>query len=123
MNDADVPVAKVLEGIDGAADAGVAAIKVNMVVKRAVNDPQVVDMARHFRGSPHVVRFIEFMDVGSTNGWRMDDVIPSAEIVRRISAEFPLAPMVANYGGEVAEPWRDRDGQGEIGVVPAGTHA
>jgi cyclic pyranopterin phosphate synthase len=123
MNDADFPVAKVLEGIDAAAAAGLAPIKVNMVVKRGVNDHQVLDMARHFRASGHIVRFIEFMDVGSTNGWRMDDVIPSAEIVRQISAHFPLEPADANYGGEVAERWRYLDGQGEIGVISSVTQA
>jgi cyclic pyranopterin phosphate synthase len=123
MNDADFPVAKVLEGLDAAADAGLAPIKVNMVVKRGVNDHQVVDMARHFRGSGHIVRFIEYMDVGSTNGWRMDDVIPSAEIVRRIAAQFPLDPAEANYRGEVAERWRYRDGGGEIGVISSVTEA
>ena len=123
MNDADFPVAKVLEGIDAAAAAGLGPIKVNMVVKRGVNDHQVVDMARHFRGSGHIVRFIEFMDVGSTNGWRMDDVVPSAEIVRRISAQFPLATVEANYSGEVAERWRFLDGRGEIGVISSVTQA
>ncbi len=123
MNDADFPVAKVLEGIEAAAAAGLAPVKVNMVVKRGVNDHQVLDMARHFRGSGHIVRFIEFMDVGSTNGWRMDDVIPSAEIVRRISAEFALAPAEANYRGEVAERWRYTDGAGEIGVISSVTEA
>jgi cyclic pyranopterin phosphate synthase len=123
MNDADFPVAKVLEGLDAAADAGLAPIKVNMVVKRGVNDHQVVDMARHFRGSGHIVRYIEYMDVGSTNGWRMDDVIPSAEIVRRIDAQFPLAPVEANYRGEVAERWRYLDGGGEIGVIASVTEA
>jgi len=123
MNDADFPVAKVLEGIDAAAQAGLGPIKVNMVVKRGVNDHQVVDMARHFRGSPHIVRYIEFMDVGSTNGWRMDDVVPSAEIVRQISSQFPLAPAQANYSGEVAERWRYLDGSGEIGVISSVTQA
>jgi GTP 3',8-cyclase len=123
MNDADFPVAKVLEGIDAAAAAGLSPVKVNMVVKRGVNDHQVVDMARHFRGSGHIVRFIEFMDVGSTNGWRMDDVIASAEIVRRIAAQFPLAPVDANYSGEVAGRWRYLDGQGEIGVISSVTEA
>jgi cyclic pyranopterin phosphate synthase len=123
MNDADFPVAKVLEGIDAAAAAGLAPIKINMVVKRGVNDDQVVDMARHFRGTGHIVRFIEFMDVGSTNGWRMDDVIPSAEIVRRISEPFPLAPAEANYQGEVAGRWRYLDGGGEIGVISSVTEA
>jgi cyclic pyranopterin phosphate synthase len=123
MNDADFPVAKVLEGIDAAAAAGLAPIKVNMVVKRGVNDHQVLDMAKRFRGTGHIVRFIEFMDVGSTNGWRMDDVIASAEIVRRVSAEFALAPADANYRGEVAERWRYTDGQGEIGVISSVTEA
>jgi cyclic pyranopterin phosphate synthase len=123
MNDVDFPVAKVLEGIDAAARAGLAPIKINMVVKRGVNDHQVLDMARHFRGSGHVVRFIEFMDVGSTNGWRMDDVVPSAEIVRRISQLHPLEPIDANYAGEVAERWRYRDGAGEIGVISSVTQA
>jgi cyclic pyranopterin phosphate synthase len=94
-----------------------------MVVKRGVNDHQVVDMARHFRGTGRIVRFIEFMDVGSTNGWRMDDVIPSAEVVRRISAAFPLEVADPNYAGEVAERWRYRDGQGEIGVISSVTQA
>jgi GTP 3',8-cyclase len=123
MNDADFPVAKVLEGIDAAAEAGLAPVKVNMVVKKGVNDHQVVDMARHFRGTGHIARFIEFMDVGSTNHWRMDDVIPSAEIVRAISREFPLEPIDANYEGEVAERWRYRDGKGEIGVISSVTQA
>ena len=123
MNDADFPVAKVLESIDAAAEAGLAPVKVNMVVKRGVNDHQVVDMARRFRGTGHVVRFIEFMDVGSTNHWRMDDVIASAEVVRRISREFPLEPIGANYEGEVAERWRYRDGSGEIGVISSVTQA
>ena len=123
MNDVDFPVARVLEGIDAAHAAGLSPIKVNMVVKRGVNDGQVVEMARHFRGSPHIVRFIEFMDVGSTNGWRMDDVIPSAEVVRRISAHYPLVAADANYAGEVAERWRYEDGAGEIGVISSVTQA
>jgi cyclic pyranopterin phosphate synthase len=93
------------------------------VVKRGVNDHQVVDMARHFRGTGHIVRFIEFMDVGSTNGWRMDDVIPSEEVVRRVSAQFPLDPVGANYAGEVAQRWRYRDGCGEIGAISSVTRA
>jgi GTP 3',8-cyclase len=123
MNDADFPVAKVLEGIEAASAAGLGPIKVNMVVKRGVNDEQVVEMARHFRGSGHIVRFIEFMDVGSTNGWRMDDVVASAEIVRRISAQFPMAPVEPNYTGEVAERWRYLDGRGEVGVISSVTQA
>jgi len=123
MNDADFPVAKVLAAIDAAAEAGLAPIKVNMVVKRGVNDQQVVEMARHFRGSGHVVRFIEYMDVGSTNGWRMDDVVPSAEVVRRIGERFPLEPLDAHYPGEVAQRWRYADGAGEIGVISSVTRA
>jgi GTP 3',8-cyclase len=123
MNDADFPVAKVLEGIDAAAAAGLGPIKINMVVKRGVNDGEIVPLARRFRGSGHIVRFIEFMDVGSTNGWRMDDVLPSAEVVRRIGAQFPLEPAQANHPGEVAERWRYRDGAGEIGVISSVTQA
>jgi cyclic pyranopterin phosphate synthase len=123
MNDADFPVAKVLEGIDAAAAAGLGPLKVNMVVKRGVNDHQVVDMARHFRGTGQIMRFIEFMDVGSTNGWRMDDVVPSAEVVYRIGEQFPLEPVEANYDGEVADRWRYVDGQGEIGVISSVTKA
>jgi cyclic pyranopterin phosphate synthase len=123
MNDADFPVADVLKGIDAAAEAGLQPVKINMVVKRGLNDHSVVDMARHFKGSGHIVRFIEFMDVGATNGWRMDDVVPSAEIVRRISAEMPLEPAQPNYTGEVAERWRYTDGSGEIGVISSVTQA
>ena len=123
MNDADFPVARVLEGIDAAAAAGLGPIKVNMVVKRGANHQEVLPMARRFRGSGHIVRFIEFMDVGSTNGWRMDDVVPSAEVVRRIGEQFPLEPADASYAGEVAERWRYRDGAGEIGVISSVTQA
>ncbi len=123
MNDVDFPVGKVLEAINAAADAGLGPVKINMVVKRGVNDHEIADMARHFRGTTHIVRFIEFMDVGATNGWRMDDVIPSTEVVRRISAEFPLVAADANYTGEVAERWRYADGQGEIGVISSVTEA
>jgi cyclic pyranopterin phosphate synthase len=123
MNDADFPVGRVLEGIEAAAAAGLAPIKINMVVKRGVNDHQVADMAAHFRGTGHIVRFIEFMDVGSTNGWRMDDVIPSAEVVRRIAERFPIEPAVPNYVGEVAERWRYIDGAGEVGVISSVTEA
>ena len=123
MNDVDFPVGKVLEAIDVAAAAGLGPIKINMVVKRGVNDHQIIDMARHFKGSGHIVRFIEFMDVGATNGWCMDDVIASAEVVRRISANFPLVVADANYQGEVAERWRYADGSGEIGVISSVTEA
>jgi cyclic pyranopterin phosphate synthase len=124
MNDVDFPVAQVLAGIDAAADAGLGPVKVNMVVKRGVNDHEIVAMARHFRGSGHIVRFIEFMDVGSSNGWKMDDVVPSAEVVERIAREVaPLEPVDAQYAGEVAERWRYRDGSGEIGVISSVTQA
>ncbi len=123
MNDVDFPVAKVLDAIDAAADAGLTPVKINMVVKRGVNDHDIVEMARRFKGSGHVVRFIEFMDVGATNGWRMDDVIPSAEVVRRISEVFPLRVADAHYQGEVAERWEYADGSGEIGVISSVTDA
>ncbi len=123
MNDADYPVSSVLKGIDAAAEAGLGPIKVNMVVKGGVNDGGVVDMARHFRGSGHIVRFIEFMDVGSSNGWKMDEVVPSRDIVDRIDKVFPLEQVDPNYVGEVAERWRYRDGSGEIGVISSVTQA
>jgi cyclic pyranopterin phosphate synthase len=123
MNDVDFPVAKVLAAIDAAAAAGFAPIKVNAVVKRGVNDDQIVPMARYFKGSGHILRFIEFMDVGASNGWRLDDVIPSAAVVRQIHAAFPLAPIDPNYSGEVAERWRYLDGSGEIGVISSVTQA
>jgi len=116
MNDADFPVAKVIEGIESAAAAGLGPVKVNMVVKRGVNDHALLAMAERWRGTGHIVRFIEYMDVGSTNGWRMDDVVPSAEVVQRIGERWPLEPVEANYAGEVAERWRYRDGAGEIEV-------
>jgi len=94
-----------------------------MVVKRGVNDHQIVEAARHWRDSGHILRFIEFMDVGSTNGWRMDDVVPSAEVVRRISERWKVEPVGANYAGEVAERWRYVDGGGEIGVISSVTQA
>jgi cyclic pyranopterin phosphate synthase len=123
MNDVDFPVARVLEGIEAAAAAGLAPIKINMVVQRGVNDHTVVAMARRFKGTGHIVRFIEFMDVGATNGWRMDDVVPSAEVVARIGRELPLEPVDPNYYGEVAERWRYQDGSGEIGVISSVTQA
>jgi cyclic pyranopterin phosphate synthase len=121
MNDVDFPVERVLEGIAAAAAAGLAPIKVNMVVKRGVNDDSIIEMARRFRGSGHILRFIEFMDVGATNGWRMDDVVPASEIVQRIDAELPLEPIDPNYRGEVARRWRYRDGGGEIGLIASVT--
>jgi cyclic pyranopterin phosphate synthase len=120
MNDVDFPVARVLEGIEAAAGVGLP-VKVNAVVKRGVNDAGVVDMARHFRGTGHALRFIEYMDVGTTNGWRLDDVVPAAEIVERIDAVFPLEAVEAAYRGEVAQRWRYRDGAGEIGVISSVT--
>jgi len=121
MNDADFPVSEVLDGIDAAAAAGLAPIKINTVVKRGVNEASVLPMARYFKGSGHIVRFIEFMDVGHTNHWRMDDVIPSAEIVRMIDEKMPLEAVEPNYRGEVAERWRYRDGSGEIGIIASVT--
>jgi cyclic pyranopterin phosphate synthase len=123
INDADCPVARVIEGIEAAAAAGMAPIKINMVVKRGVNDGHVLAMAERWRGTGHIVRFIEYMDVGSTNGWRMDDVVPSAEIVKLIGARWPLEPVEPDYRGEVAERWRYRDGGGEIGVIASVTQA
>jgi cyclic pyranopterin phosphate synthase len=123
MNDADFPVAKVIEGIEAAADAGLGPVKINMVVKRGVNDGGIVQMAERWRGTGHIMRYIEFMDVGSTNGWRMDDVVPSAEVVRRIAQRWPLEAIDPNYAGEVAERWRYLDGAGEIGVISSVTQA
>ena len=123
INDADCPVSKVIEGIEAAAAAGMAPIKINMVVKRGTNDGHVLAMAERWRGTGHIVRFIEYMDVGSTNGWRMDDVVPSAEIVKLIGARWPLEPVEPDYRGEVAERWRYRDGAGEIGVISSVTQA
>ncbi|HSC98506.1 MAG TPA: GTP 3',8-cyclase MoaA [Casimicrobiaceae bacterium] len=123
MNDVDFPVARVLHGIDAAAAAGLAPIKINAVVKRGMNEHAIVPLARHFRGSGHIVRFIEYMDVGHTNGWRMDHVVPAAEIVASVDREFPLEPIGANYAGEVAQRWRYRDNGEEIGVIASVTQA
>ena len=120
MNDVDFPVARVLDGIDAAAAAGLP-VKVNAVVKRGQNDGELVALAQHFRGTGHTLRFIEFMDVGATNGWRLDDVVPAAEIVSTIDAVFALEPVEAAYRGEVARRWRYRDGEGEIGVIASVT--
>ncbi len=117
MNDVDFPVSDVLEGIEAAVVAGLTPVKVNMVVKRGVNDDGILAMAEHFRGSGNIVRFIEFMDVGSSNGWRLDDVVPAQEILDTISAKHPIRPVAANYPGEVATRWQYVDGQGEIGLV------
>lgn len=123
ISDVDLSVSDVLAGIDAANAAGLGPIKVNMVVKRGVNDHQVVDMARHFKGSGHILRFIEYMDVGASNGWRLDDVLPSREVIARINAAFPLEATEPNYHGEVAERWQYRDGSGEIGVISSVTQA
>jgi cyclic pyranopterin phosphate synthase len=123
MNDADFPVADVLRGIDAAQAAGLQPIKVNMVVQRGVNDHEVPAMARHFRGSGIVLRFIEYMDVGATNGWRMDQVVPSAELLQRLQAHWPLDALDATAPGETAERWCYRDGAGEIGFISSVTKA
>ncbi|HKI91595.1 MAG TPA: radical SAM protein, partial [Gaiellaceae bacterium] len=120
LNDVDFPVLRVLEGIDAAAAAGLP-VKVNAVVKRGVNDGDVVMLAERFRGTGHTLRFIEYMDVGSTNGWRLDEVVPADEIVRRIDAVWPLEPVPAARGDETARRFRYRDGAGEIGVIASVT--
>ena len=121
MNDVDFPVARVLAGIDAAVAAGLAPVKINMVVRRGLNEASILPMARHFRNTGHILRFIEYMDVGHTNGWRLEDVVSAREIVRTIDAELPLLPIEANYRGEVAERWRYADGSGEIGVIASVT--
>jgi cyclic pyranopterin phosphate synthase len=126
MNDVDFPVADVLRGIDAALAAGLGPVKVNMVVKRGTNDHEIVPMARHFRerhGPDVVLRFIEYMDVGSTNGWRMDEVLPSARVLERLSNVFPLEPLEPAQPGETAQRWRYRDGGGEIGLISSVTQA
>jgi cyclic pyranopterin phosphate synthase len=120
MNDVDFPVSQVLDGIAAASAVGMP-VKVNVVVKRGLNDGDVLDLARYFRGTGHILRFIEFMDVGHTNGWRMDDVVPAAEIVRTIDAAFPVKAVEPAYRGEVARRWRYVDGAGEIGVIASVT--
>jgi cyclic pyranopterin phosphate synthase len=123
MNDVDFPVSDVLEGIEVASKVGLGPIKVNMVVKGGLNDQEIVPMARHFKGSGVILRFIEYMDVGASNGWKMDEVIPSAEVVRRISETMALEEIEPNYTGETAERWRYVDGSGEIGVISSVTQA
>jgi cyclic pyranopterin phosphate synthase len=130
MNDVDFPVAEVLEGIDAAKRAGLGPIKVNMVVKRGTNDHEIIPMARHFKGSGVVLRFIEYMDVGATNGWRMNDVLPSAEVIARLQTELPLIALEAAAPGETAQRWgyADANGQhdvaaGEVGVISSVTQA
>jgi GTP 3',8-cyclase len=121
MNDVAFPVARVLAGIDAAAAAGLTPVKINMVVKRDVNDDCIAPMAERFRGSGHILRFIEYMDVGTTNGWRMNDVVPAADIIETVNQRWPIDPIPPNYPGEVATRYRYRDGGGEIGVIASVT--
>jgi cyclic pyranopterin phosphate synthase len=121
MNGDRLSVSRVLEGIAAAERSGLSPIKINCVVQKGVNDHTLVDLARRFKGTPHIVRFIEFMDVGTRNQWDMTKVLPAAEIVALIGAELPIEPASANYRGEVAKRWRYRDGQGEIGVISSVT--
>jgi cyclic pyranopterin phosphate synthase len=121
MNDVDFPVEKVLEGMDAAQKVGLEPIKVNMVVKRGVNESSVLPMAHFFREKDYILRFIEYMDVGHTNGWRTNDVVSAKEIVNMINAELPLETLDPNYKGEVAERWKYKDGSGEIGVISSVT--
>ena len=121
INDVAFPVRRVLNAIDNAAVAGLTPVKLNMVVKAGFNDHSILPMARYFHGSEHILRFIEYMDVGHTNGWRMKDVVPAAEIVNRINHKMPIEPVDPNYRGEVARRWRYRDGGGEVGVVASVT--
>jgi len=121
MNDVGFPVARVLDGIEAAAAAGLAPVKVNMVVKRGVNDQSVLSMAERFRGSGRILRFIEYVDVGTTNGWRLDDVVPAAEIVETIARVWPLEPVEPTYRGEVARRYRYCDGAGEVGLIASVT--
>ena len=121
MNDVGFPVAKVLEAIEAAASAGLGPVKVNAVVKRGLNDHTLVAMARHFRGTGHILRFIEYMDVGATNGWQLEQVVPAAEIVATIAAQLPCEPVEPNYPGEVARRYRYLDGSGEFGVIASVT--
>jgi cyclic pyranopterin phosphate synthase len=121
MNDVAFPAAKVLEAIDNAAAAGLDPVKIDMVVKRGVNDKDIVPMAAHFRNSGHILRFIEYMDVGTTNGWRMQDVVSAKEIFRALSGEWHLEPIEPNYFGEVAERYRYTDGGGEVGIIASVT--
>ena len=130
MNDVDFPVAQVLDGIAAAQAAGLQRIKVNMVVQRGTNDHQIVPMARHFRGTGIALRFIEYMDVGSSNGWRMEQVLPSAEVLARLQAELALVPLPAEAEGETAQRWgwanahgRHDPALGEIGLISSVTQA
>ncbi|GAB1825329.1 GTP 3',8-cyclase MoaA [Turicimonas sp. TL08] len=117
LNDVGFPLEKVLEGIKAAEEAGIPSIKINVVVKKGVNDDKLLDIVKYFKGTKVIVRFIEFMDVGATNGWRMDDVIPSKAIVDQINKVYPVEPLDPNYTGEVATRWRFKDDGGEIGFI------
>jgi cyclic pyranopterin phosphate synthase len=117
MNDVGFPVTRVLDGIAAAQDAGLGPIKLNAVIRRGLNEHAIVELAERFRETDTTVRFIEYMDVGHTNGWRMDDVVPAAEILAAIDARWPIEPVEADYRGEVAQRYRYRDGAGEIGVI------
>ena len=121
MNDVDFPLSRVLDGIGAALDAGFGPIKINMVVKRGVNEHQIVPMVKRFSGPHYILRFIEFMDVGTSNGWRLEDMVPAADIVALIRREIPLIELPANYVGEVARRFRHADGGGEIGVISSVT--
>ena len=123
MNDVGFPVSKVLEAIENAATAGLTPVKIDMVVKRGVNDQDIVPMASHFRGTGHILRFIEYMDVGTTNGWRLEDMVSAKEILDTLQREWPLEPVDPNYFGEVAERYRYQDGQGEVGIIASVTRA
>ncbi|MES2259630.1 MAG: GTP 3',8-cyclase MoaA [Pseudomonadota bacterium] len=123
MNDVGFKVRDVLAGIDEARRVGLSPIKINMVVKRGMNDLEILPMARFFKESPFILRFIEYMDVGASNGWKLDEVVPSDEVVRRIHAEMPLVAAQPNYNGETAERWRYKDGGGEIGLISSVTRA
>ncbi len=121
MNDVDFPVHRVLHGIDAALEAGFGPIKINMVVKRGLNDHEIVPMARRFSGPQYILRYIEYMDVGNTNGWRLDDVVSASEIISILKSEIPLVPLKPNYDGEVAQRFSHADGGGEIGIIASVT--
>ncbi len=123
MNDVDFPVAEVLHGIEAAHDAGLGPIKINMVVKAGMNDREILPMARRFKGTPFILRFIEYMDVGASNGWKMDEVVPSTEVLHRIHSEMPLAEVPRPHLSDTAGRWRYQDGGGEIGLISSVTQA
>jgi cyclic pyranopterin phosphate synthase len=121
MNDVDFPVARVLEGIAAAETAGLTPIKINMVVQKGVNEDQIIPMAKYFQHAGHILRFIEYMDVGTTNDWQMKDVVPAKAILQKLQSEFELTPLEANYSGEVARRYGYADSQGEIGIIASVT--